>query len=370
MTRTTTAIRPQTVIRPQTLIRRRLAAVVACAAVAAAPLVSAPPASAAPSSTAGLFGEADPTYDGVYRQSMALLGLSAAKAAVPATAIGWLTAQQCSDGSFQAYRADLSVPCAAPDPDAFTGPDSNSTALAATALRAVGRAAAADRAVTALRSRQNADGGWGYTLGGASDVNSTGLVLAALRGAPRSSATTSAVSRAMRYLRSVQAPCSSPVASRFGLPYQAGGPVNALASVQALVGISTSLPVPIIARTPLVDVRCDDPFIERVAAYVNRQLMSTGGAIPSALGDGTDWNATAFAVLGLAAAGASPEGIATGVRSLGRNTTAFVGSGASVSPAAAGTLIQVAAVTGAKPRSFGTGRTNLVSLLLGTLQDR
>lgn len=346
---------------------RRCLTLVTASALALTPVLTAPSAGAAPSATTGLFGATDPTYDGAYRQSMALLGLVAVKAPVPASAITWLTRQQCTNGSFQAYRADLDQPCALPDPEAFTGPDSNSTALAAMALRAVGRTAAADRALSALLAKQNPDGGWGYTLGGASDANSTGLALAAFRGADTATGN-SAISRAMRYLRGVQVPCSSPLSSRYGLPYQGGGPANALASVQALVGISTTMPVPIIARTPLTDVRCGDPLVETVAAYVNRQLVSTRGAIPSSLGDGTDWNATAFGVLGLAAAGAGPAGITAGVRALGRNTTAYLGAASAVSPAAAGTLLQVAAVTGAKPRAFGTERVNLIAALLGTLQ--
>lgn len=353
-------------MRSSTRARRLAATIVAALAVVLPATLLTPPAQAA-TADAGLFGSADPAYDGAFRQSLAILGLVAAKAPVPASATAWLTAQQCPDGSFQAYRADVSQPCSVPDPEAFSGPDSNSTALSATALRAVGRTSSAARAIAVLLRAQNADGGWGYTLGGASDVNSTGLSLAALRGAPSSAVTARAISRAMGYLRRVQVPCTAPTATRFGLPFQGGQPANPLASVQALVGIAGTLPAPSVAGTSVVGTRCGDPLIQQVSAYVARQVLAGKGAIPSAYEDGAaDWNATAAGVVGLAAAGAAPGAVTTGIRALGRNVNAYVGSGSTASPAAAGTLIQAAVLAGAAPRSFGTGRTNLVAVLLAT----
>lgn len=311
--------------------RRSVVALLTVVAIGLPTMALPSPAHAA-TADAGLFGSSDPTFDGTFRQSMAILGLTAAKAPVPASAAAWLSSQQCPDGSYQAYRSDSGRPCDRPDPEAFTGPDSNSTALAASALRSAGRTASANRAVAALIRTQNADGGWGYTLGGSSDVNSTGLALIALRGAPTTRAATKSVTRAMRYLRSAQVPCASPAAIRFALPYQPGQPANALASTQALIGIAGTLPVPIIARTGVRGTGCEDRLIRQVSSYVNRLLRTNRGAVPSAVGDGTDWNATAFGVLGLAAAGAAPSGIAVGIAALGRNATAYVGTGASASP--------------------------------------
>ena len=68
---------------PQSLRRRfvgslsALALIVGVASGALAPAASAAPSAPAPSATAGLYGAADPTYDGVYRQSLAILGLEA-----------------------------------------------------------------------------------------------------------------------------------------------------------------------------------------------------------------------------------------------------------------------------------------------------
>ncbi len=351
--------------------RRTLAATTAVGLslglVAALTPAQASPA-AQPAANAGLFGSADPTYDGVYRQSMAIVGLTAAKAPVPAAAVTWLAGQQCSSGAFSSFRADTSVPCAAPDPDAFTGPDSNSTALAAIALKSAGRGAAASRAVSALRATQNADGGWGYTLGGPSDVNSTALAVAALQAFPTTLQADGPIPRATTYLKKAQLPCT--VASRGALPYQPGQAANALASVQGLLGWAGTLPVAAPARLgSLAGTTCGSPAFTRLASTVNRLLVTTKGRVPSAMdANQVDWNSTATGVLALASAKRGATGISVGITALGRNTAAYVGTGATANAAAAGTLIQAAVASGRNPRAFGTSSTNLVRLLTGTLQ--
>jgi hypothetical protein len=367
----------RTILRPPIHAATLTAALTLGLALAVAPAAPAAPAApTAPTATgsnAGLFGSADPTYDGAYRQSIAIIGLVAAKAAVPPAAITWLAAQQCASGAFEAYRADASAPCSTPDPGAFTGPDSNSTALAAMALQVSGRHPAASKAVAVLRSVQNADGGWGYTLGSPSDVNSTGLTLAALKSVAPNAATAKATrrsaSRATAFLKKVQIPCTAARASRLGLPYQPNQPVNALASAQGLLGIAGGPPYQHIAPTALGRAGCNDPLIVQVSSYLDRLLNATRGAIPSPLDDkDTDWNATATAVVALGAAGAAPRAQAIGISSLGAHVVDYVGAGATASPAAAGTLIQAAVGAGRNPRSFGPGRVNLVSVLLGTLR--
>ena len=54
---------------------------------------NAPLSAAAASDTRGLFGAADPTYDGVLRQSTAIMGLAANGQRVPAPAGGLLPCQ-------------------------------------------------------------------------------------------------------------------------------------------------------------------------------------------------------------------------------------------------------------------------------------
>ena len=86
----------------------------------------------------------------------------------------------------------------------FTGEDTNSTALAALALRSVGRTTEADRAIAWLEKARAADGGFPYFVGGASDANSTADVLIALNGA---GAPTSSTTPARHFLESLQLGC-------------------------------------------------------------------------------------------------------------------------------------------------------------------
>ncbi|NUK54266.1 terpene cyclase/mutase family protein [Streptomyces lunaelactis] len=172
-----------------TVRRRRSAAALAASAVLGIAIASAaaPTAFAAPSPKptpsavmpSGLYGAGDPTYDGVWRQSVALLAQDTVGVKPAAKAVDWLTGQQCASGGFLSYRADAAKPC-----DAKLPPDSNASAVAVQALAALGgQDATVRKTVGWLKSVQNADGGWGYNPGGAGDANSTSLVIGALAAA-------------------------------------------------------------------------------------------------------------------------------------------------------------------------------------------
>jgi hypothetical protein len=161
-------------------VRRSAAALAAIAVIGvAAPAVAADPSPSASPSVAmpdGLYGTTDPTYDGVWRQSLALLAQHAAGVRPAASAVDWLTGQQCANGAFAAFRADTAKAC-----DAKLMVDTNSTSAAVQALAALGgHDAVTGKAVAWLKSVQNKDGGWGYTPGGPSDTNSTSVVIGAL----------------------------------------------------------------------------------------------------------------------------------------------------------------------------------------------
>lgn len=119
----------------QSITKKITSVLAAVAATALSVSLLAAPAQAADT---GLYGNTDPTSDGVFRQSLAILGLTASGLRPAPSAVQWLKDQQCANGAFQSYRADTSTPCAPSDPAAFTGPDTNSTALAAMALQASG----------------------------------------------------------------------------------------------------------------------------------------------------------------------------------------------------------------------------------------
>ncbi|MEU6085717.1 prenyltransferase/squalene oxidase repeat-containing protein [Streptomyces sp. NPDC047085] len=166
-------------------VRRSAAALAAVGVLAAAAPATAadasPSASPKVSLPAGLFGKADPTYDGVWRQSLALLAQRTAGERSADSAVGWLAGQQCDNGGFAAFRADTAKPCGG---KSGAQPDTNSTAAAVQALQAVGgHDGEVRKAVTWLKGIQGKDGGWGYSPGGPSDTNSTSVVIGALASA-------------------------------------------------------------------------------------------------------------------------------------------------------------------------------------------
>jgi hypothetical protein len=136
----------------------------------------------------GLFGTQDPSFDGAYRQGLSLAALATAgvtSGAAVTSADTWLVDQQCPDGGWTSYISS-SNPCDG-KPASYTGPDTNSTALAVEGLEAQhALTASAAKAVTKFLSRaEDSDGGWGYepnspVTPGSTDPDSTALVLQAL----------------------------------------------------------------------------------------------------------------------------------------------------------------------------------------------
>lgn len=210
----------------------------------------------------GLFGAADPLYDGAFRQGYALAALVTAGATPDATAVQWLLGQQCvgaDDGAWMPYRADTSVPCAF-DGALYVGPDTNATAAAITGLDAVGQGdEAIAEALDWLDSAQESDGGWAQLAGFGTDPNSTALVLQALLAVDEAGAARFADQGAtpLAALLSFQLGCSSPAPDRgaFTFPGSNDAP-NSFATVQAVpaaAGVPAVVPPSSIAEgvTPL-----------------------------------------------------------------------------------------------------------------------
>ncbi|MGR8010781.1 prenyltransferase/squalene oxidase repeat-containing protein [Streptomyces hypolithicus] len=164
-----------------TPLRRSAATVLAASAMLCTTAVTAGTAAvAAPSPKpvipSGLYGTTDPTYDGVFRQSLAFVAQDTVGVKPAAKAVDWLVGQQCDNGGFASFRADTAKACTAK-----TMIDSNATAAAVQALDALGgQDAAVKKGLGSLKSAQNEDGGWGYNPGGPSDANSTSVVIGAL----------------------------------------------------------------------------------------------------------------------------------------------------------------------------------------------
>lgn len=146
----------------------------------------------------GLFGAQDATYDGAFRQGLALSALAAAGVTgTPAvvSAEAWLEAQQCPDGGWTSL-VTAANPCNG-DPANYSGPDTNSTALAIQGLSAQGALAAkaARSATRFLVGAQDPDGGWGYEPNaadapGSTDPDSTALVIQAILALAKSPSST------------------------------------------------------------------------------------------------------------------------------------------------------------------------------------
>lgn len=342
---------------------------VAAAAVTALTAASALPAEAA-TANAGLYGAADPTYDGVYRQGMALGGLAVHGIRPAPSAVRWLLGQQCANGSFQAYRADVRQPCGSPDPVNFSGPDTNSTASALGALMTLDTTgtvsgsllddvvAAADRAGRWLAAQQNADGGWPYYSGGASDANSTGVAMATL-GLQGPWVRSDAYREGRRYLGSVAFSCPS----GGGFAYQSGQAVNPLATAQGLTGIVGAVPL----RGPLpvaVGAPCANTAEAKAVSYIARELAKDG-SLDSAFTGGPDLTATGWGVVGLAMAGKGRSAVTRGTAALKAQARAETQGTSGAIPGDLGLFLLVAKATGSKPTDFGG--VNLVSTLTSSI---
>ncbi|MGP4110550.1 prenyltransferase/squalene oxidase repeat-containing protein [Streptomyces sp. 4N509B] len=379
------------------LLRRVAVAGVSTAALALAGL-SAPPAAVAQSTPPapsdadrGLFGDSDPTYDGVWRQSVALLAQDAVGYAPADRAVEWLLGQQCDDGSFLAYRADVTKPCGD-----VTAADTNATGLAVQALVALGgHEQAVDAALTWLRGVQNEDGGWAYNPGGASDANSTAIVVGALVAAGQNPAEV-VRDGATPYdaLSGLQLGCEAGEELRGAFAWQPDPETGELfandaATVDALLaaygsgllvdaeraaeaGSSAATPPPCDGDEPAEGGESGgsagsgedgdasggdavDPAAVAAAgaAYLGAVLGDNEEHLVTLTGEGAevpDHGATARAVIALAAGGRS-DAAAGPLAWLQENLGSWQGYGES--PAALGTLILAVRAAGAAPEDFG-----------------
>ncbi|MGW4167483.1 prenyltransferase/squalene oxidase repeat-containing protein [Streptomyces chartreusis] len=339
---------------------RRSAAVLAAAVVigAAAPAIAAdssPSASPKPTHPAELYGTTDPTYDGVWRQSLAMLAQDTVGVKPAPKAVDWLLTQQCADGAFAPYRADAAA-C-----DAKTLVDTNNTAAAVQALVALGgHDAATSKAVTWLKSVQNKDGGWGYMPGGASDTNSTSVVIGALAAAGEKPADVRKDGQsAYDALNKLALPCKGDDGGAFAFQPDKKGKLlaNADATAAGVLGsLGKGLVVSPGKETPAAD--CTDggyPSSQQAAvngaAYLTDALAKDGhltSTLPGAE-DQPDYGNTADAVVALAALSGA-DTAEKPLRWLEQNSAKWAKQSG---PAAYAQLILAAHATGTDPRDFG-----------------
>ena len=355
-------------------VRRSAAALAATAVIGlATPVLAGPVVAATPSPSpsaelpSGLYGSGDPTYDGVWRHSLALIAQTRTGVTPSDKAVDWLLGQQCANGGFAAFRADPGKEC-----DAKVMVDTNSTAAAAQALAGLGDGKYIEQAQDAaqwLKSVQNKDGGWGYTPGGASDANSTAIVAGALAATGQDPDTiVTGGKSAFDALRTLALPCDDGGAFAYQ-PDQKGKLVaNADATAAAVVGLKGMALNSVMAAADQA-LTCTDgtkatpaQVAANGAAYLAETMRKSGylvSAMPGAE-DQPDFGNTADAVVALAATG-GPEAAAKPLAWLEKNSADWAKENG---PAAYAQLILAADTAGADPRDFGG--VNLVEQLNAT----
>ncbi|AWI28199.1 prenyltransferase/squalene oxidase repeat-containing protein [Streptomyces tirandamycinicus] len=348
-------------------VRRSAAALTAASAVlcvAAAPAATAAP-TPSPSAAlpAGLYGTKDPTYDGVWRQSLALLAQDAVETVPAEQAVGWLTGQQCANGGFASYRADVSRAC-----DAKTMLDTNATAAAVQALHALGgHRDAVDKGLGWLKSVQNEDGGWSYNPGMPSDANSTSVVIGAFAAAKARPGQVRSKSGKSPFdaLVTFAVPCAEK-AGGGAFAYQpdqsgkllANGDATAAAVLAGLghgLVVTGTEPDGSPATCQAAAKATAEQSARNGAAYLAGALAKTGHLDSPPMPGATDpapqpdFGNTADAVVALSAAGHGDKADAS-VQWLAKNSAAWAKD---AGPAAYAQLILAAHAHGDDPRDFG-----------------
>ena len=155
----------------------------------------------------------------------------------------------------------------------------NPTAFGILALSASGSRGGLARSAAWLRSAQNADGGWGFARGAASDPDSTGAALQALAAAGGSA---EAIANGVGWLRRSQAPGGG-----FAL---AGGTPNAQSTAWAVQGLIAGGVSPSAVRNGgspldyLASVRAPDGHFRYSASSDQTPVWVTGQALVAARG--------------------------------------------------------------------------------------
>ncbi|MFF0005602.1 prenyltransferase/squalene oxidase repeat-containing protein [Streptomyces tibetensis] len=343
---------------------RRSAAVLAAVAVigAATPAAAVPSPSPSQAFPSALYGGTDPKYDGVWRQSLALLAQDTVGVKPAAKSVQWLARQQCADGSFASYRPDPTTAC-----DAKTLRDTNATSAAVQALTALGgHDDVTGKAVGWLKSVQNKDGGWGYSPGGASDTNSTSVVIGALAAAGEKPGRVEKDGKSpYDALLKLALPCGGDDGGAFAFQPDKKGELAANADATA-AGVLGALGRGMVVKPGETageksgeksGAGCAKPGTPEQAAangaaYLATALAKDDGHLMSALAGAEpqpDYGNTADAVVALAALGETAQAEKS-VRWLEKNSASWA---AQSGPAAYAQLILAAHATGTNPRDFG-----------------
>ena len=352
---------------PPIMFVRRSAAVLAATAVIGTAFAPAALADESPGATpsqafpSALYGSTDPTYDGVWRQSLALLAQDTVDVKPASKAVDWLTGQQCESGGFAAYRAGPGREVRRQDKGRH---EQHRRRRAGPGGARTRHDAVTGAAVKWLKSVQNKDGGWGYFPGTPSDTNSTSVVVGALAAADTDPKDVPSKDDRTPYdaLRALSLPCDEDGGGAFAFQADKKGKLapNTDATAAGVLGaLGEGL-----AAEPEDDggsskkAECvgDGSFtIENAAAngalYLAGAVAKDGyvkSVLPGAE-DQPDYGNTADSVVALAAAGRAADARKP-LAWLEKNSAAWAAKGG---PAAYAQLIFAAHATGTDPRDFG-----------------
>ncbi len=307
---------------------------------------------------AGLYGTTDPTYTGVNNQALAILGLNSVGVGADTAAVKWLLSQQCLDGSFEAYRVSIRTACGPSDPVNYSGPNTNSTALAALALESVGKSAQAKRAVNWLTKATavapNGKTGIAYFpgTGALPDTNSSGLAYAAMSGLGVNSIV---VGQVRAYLLSAITPCTQSGGAKFQVNDSG---VNNSASAQALFGLAAVTPAEP-ANKLGASPKCAKNKVNNLASYLSGQLDT--GILSSFPYDGNDFGNTAATVVTFNTMKVGKQPVDKAITALKKNAKSWALKDGKVNAGAVGWLLMAAQATDSNPKKFGG--MNLISTL-------
>jgi hypothetical protein len=207
---------------------------------------------------AGLFGVQDPSFDGAFREGLALAALRAAHLDPSNVRVGaallWLQKQQCTNGLWEAYRANTATACPAANPNTFTGPDTNSSSLAVQGLAAWAQRPRRSSVIQSLSAVQSSDAGFPFVAAPhqSSDPDSTALVIQALiaeQSPPSGTPWVKGTRTPFTALASYQIGCASPGYGAFFFPGNTSP--NVFATVQAVPAMAGK-PLPVASSTATV----------------------------------------------------------------------------------------------------------------------
>jgi prenyltransferase beta subunit len=291
---------------------------------------------------AGLNASTGALGDGqAFNQALAIQGLVAAGATVPAAALTYVVNAQNSDGGWDYLNIHND-----PNPLDFATSDTNSTAMSLMALDSAGNHSRDSSGRAWLHTQQSADGGFPYQAGSGSDPDSTALVLQAI-------VATGADPAAGTWTKGGHTPLAELIATQDaggGYRFPGNAAPDAFTTSQVPLGLLMQ-PLPATGSysggfTPAAEAHATLQSL----LYLQTQQSAADGSFT---GVTATFDPSELYAIGAAAAGYDPKVLRAGA---GPSVIDFLGAHAAAACAKAGQcgrLIQAVVAAGLNPHAFG-----------------